>query len=167
MIQAHDPQQYGKLFPGCTIHPTATIYENVVMRPGNVIGPGCVIGYPGAIRGKTEFNGAVLIGAGNTFGAGAVVCVGTEGATIIGSNNIIMNLVNVGHNAQIKSGCEIGAGTIIAGWATVEDDAKIKIGARIRNRVTVGKGALVGMGSNVVSDVPAGVRVFGNPARPA
>lgn len=166
MIQAHAPNQYGDLFPDCTIDPTATIYDNVYLGTGNVIGPGCVIGYPGAIRGKTEFKGTVDIGEGNTFGAGVVVCVGTEGTTYIGRGNIVMNMVNIGHNVRILDGCEIGAGTIIAGWATIEDDVKIKIGAQIRNRITIGKGALAGMGSNVVNNVPAGARVMGNPAKP-
>ena len=34
------------------------------------------------------------------------------------------------------------------------------------NGLRVGDGALVGLGSNVIRDVPAGARVAGNPARP-
>ena len=34
------------------------------------------------------------------------------------------------------------------------------------NGVRVGDRALVGLGSNVIRDVPAGARVAGNPARP-
>ena len=135
------------------------------MGPGNVVGPHCVIGYPGGIRDTEALSGKVIIGADNRFGIGVIVTCGTEGYTILGDENLIMNRANIGHNAVIGSGCEIGAGCLIAGWATIGDDVRIKIGALIRNRKTVGDGALVGMGSNVVADVAPETKVKGNPAR--
>lgn len=47
----------------------------------------------------------------------------------------------------------------------IDDDAWIGIGAIILKGVHVGRGARVGPGAVVTSDVPAGVTVVGNPAR--
>ena len=47
----------------------------------------------------------------------------------------------------------------------IEDDAWIGAGAIILNGITIGKGAVVGAGSIVTKDVPAGAVVAGNPAK--
>ena len=125
-----------------------------------------MLGYPGAIRGETEFRGRVVIGAGVRLGAGVVVTIGTDGLTLIEDEAIVMNYVNVGHNARVGPCAEVGAGTVLAGWSEVGERAQVKIGCLVRNRVRVGAGAVVGMGSVVVRDVPEGARVMGHPARP-
>jgi len=48
----------------------------------------------------------------------------------------------------------------------IEDDVRIGIGVIILKGVRIGTGACIGAGSVVVSDVPAGAIVAGNPARP-
>lgn len=57
------------------------------------------------------------------------------------------------------------------GNVTIEDHAYIGTGASIiqgkKNKpLTIGRGAVVGMGAVVTKSVPAGVTVVGNPARP-
>ena len=48
----------------------------------------------------------------------------------------------------------------------IDDDVWIGIGAIILKGVHIGKGARIGAGAVVTSDVPAGIEVIGNPARP-
>ena len=48
----------------------------------------------------------------------------------------------------------------------IEDEAIIGTGAIINAGVVIGRRAVVGMGSLVVSDVPAETVVMGSPARP-
>lgn len=48
----------------------------------------------------------------------------------------------------------------------VEDDVLIGMGAIVLKGVRIGRGARVQPGAVVISDVPAGVTVVGNPARP-
>jgi acetyltransferase-like isoleucine patch superfamily enzyme len=72
---------------------------------------------------------------------------------------------HIGHDAEIGSYCEISTGSIIGGYAKIEDGAKLKLNVTIRNRKTVGGGALIGMGAVVVSDIPPGQIFVGNPAK--
>lgn len=150
---------------GNYIHNTAIVGRNVLLGKGNTIMPGAVIGDVGFIRDKKKVEGIIEIGDNNTIGCNVCIMCGEKGATKIGNNNLIMNFVNIGHNSIIGNKCEIGAGTIIAGYALIEDEVKIKIGARIRNRKTIGAKSIIGMGANVVSDIPKESTAIGNPAK--
>lgn len=147
------------------IHPTALIGANVRLGKGNTIGPYCVIGHPGAIRNIMDFSGEVHIGDNNTIGCHVTIAAGADGITKVGSDNIIMNHANIGHNSTVGNGIEVGAGTIICGWAKVEDKVRIKAHCTIRNRKTIGEGSVIGMGANVIADVPPLTTVMGNPAK--
>jgi acetyltransferase-like isoleucine patch superfamily enzyme len=65
-------------------------------------------------------------------------------------------ILESGHPADV----DLGARPV-----RIEDDAWIGCSVVILAGVTVGKGAVVGAGSVVISDVPPGVLVAGNPAR--
>lgn len=54
----------------------------------------------------------------------------------------------------------------VNGNVTIGDHAYIGSGAIIRQGLTIGAGAVVGMGAVVTRDVPPGVTVVGNPAKP-
>jgi UDP-perosamine 4-acetyltransferase len=60
----------------------------------------------------------------------------------------------------------VGPNATICGDVTIGDDVMIGAGAVIRNLLTIGDGAVIGAGAVVVKDVPPGVTVVGNPARP-
>jgi UDP-N-acetylglucosamine acyltransferase len=153
---------------GNHIHETAIIYPNVTMGRGNYIGPYTVIGGNGEIRGvdQTQFKGKVAIGDNNVISELVTIQAPFEfTTTIIGSNNIIMAHVHIGHDAYIGNDCEICTTTVIGGYAQVMTGAKIKLHCVIRNRVQVGARAIVGMGSVVTKDVPPGWTVYGNPAK--
>ena len=49
---------------------------------------------------------------------------------------------------------------------TICRGARIGVNVTLLPRVTVGEGALVGAGSVVTRDIPAGTLAYGNPARP-
>lgn len=96
----------------------------------------------------------------------ASVDAGTERSTTVGARTWLFKHSHVGHDAMIGPDCEISTGAIIGGFAEIGAGARVGLGAIVRPRVHVGAGARVGMGAVVVKDVPAGVTVFGNPARP-
>ncbi|WP_218673562.1 acetyltransferase [Pseudomonas sp. ABC1] len=71
----------------------------------------------------------------------------------------------ISHDVCIGDYAQIGAMVFIGGGAQIGDQAIVYPNATIIPGVSIGKGATVGAGSVVVKDVPAGVTVFGNPAR--
>lgn len=159
--------KYSRFDESNKIHDTAIIYDNVVMGKNNTIGAYCVIGSDGEIRDVKKFEGQVIIGNGNVISE--LVTIQRPSAkkevTEIGDNNIIMAHSHLGHNAMVGNNCEIATGTIIGGYATIKDSVKIKLGVTVRNRKTIGKGCIVGMGSVVVKDIKENSTVVGNPAR--
>lgn len=148
-----------------SIHPTSIIYPNVTLGKNNFIGPYCVLGYPGAIRDSEKYEGRVVIGDNNNFMNYISIMIGKEGDTVIGDNNLIMNYVNIGHNVSIGSNNEIGVGAILGGHCSIHNNTKIKLNCTVRTFVSIGDNSLVGMGSNVVKDVPPSQTVYGNPAK--
>ncbi len=97
-----------------------------------------------------------------------VVCPGTgdDDVTFIGAGTKIDTRCHIAHNVKIGKNCLITSGVTIGGSAQIGDDVYIGIGAIIRNKVKIGKGAYIGMGAVVVADVPEGITVVGNPAKP-
>ena len=77
----------------------------------------------------------------------------------------------VAHDCEIGDFVTFGPGAKCNGNVRIGDHAYIGSGAIIRegrrgHRTTIGKGAVVGMGAVVLDDVPPGITVVGNPARP-
>jgi len=153
-------------FPDCKIHETAVIGDNVTMGKKNIILPYAVIGETGFIRNAEKSEGKVVIGDNNIIGCFTNIMVGKEGSTIIGSDNLIMNHCNIGHNVEISHHVEVGVGTIIAGHAEIQEHVKIKSGCTIRNRIKIIDNAIIGQGSNVVNSLDVEDSLYvGNPAK--
>jgi acetyltransferase-like isoleucine patch superfamily enzyme len=68
--------------------------------------------------------------------------------------------------ANAPSGDRLLRPPLVTRPVTICDDVWIGIGAIILKGVHIGAGAHIGAGTVVTSDVPAGGRVLGNPARP-
>ncbi|TNM44135.1 hypothetical protein FHP29_05335 [Nocardioides albidus] len=111
--------------------------------------------------------GNVLIGA--DFGAGMEIGPGLRLMHPVG--------VTMGYGARIGSNVTFAGGVVLAAkyyddahgreqeFPTIEDDVVLGANAVVVGGVTVGRNAMVGANSVVLSDVPPDTVVLGNPAR--
>jgi sugar O-acyltransferase (sialic acid O-acetyltransferase NeuD family) len=72
----------------------------------------------------------------------------------------------VEHDCVIGDYVTFAPGAHCNGDVVIGDHAYIGSGAIIRQGIRIGAGCIIGMGAVVTKDVPPGVTVVGNPARP-
>lgn len=113
------------------------------------------------VHPRASVSSLAVIGYNVLIMAGVVI---TSNA-VIGNHVCVLPNTVIHHDARIANGSLIGSNVTIAGNTLVGENCYIGSGTSIMNGVQIGDGALVGLGSTVIRDVPAGVRVAGNPAR--
>jgi sugar O-acyltransferase (sialic acid O-acetyltransferase NeuD family) len=102
------------------------------------------------------------IGSGSVICAGAVVNVDA----VLGAGVIVNTGATVDHDCQLADGVHISPGAHLSGDVRVGACSWIGVGAAVKQGVCIGSDVVVGAGAVVVADLPAGVTVVGNPARP-
>ena len=101
------------------------------------------------------------------IGAGCVIypnCfVGAN--AVLGDQVFMLSGSVVNHDDCLEDRVTLCSGVTLAGFVHVESGVYLGQACTVREGLRVGRGSLVGMGSVVVADVPAGCVVAGNPAR--
>jgi UDP-N-acetylglucosamine acyltransferase len=165
----------GALIPdSCTVGPYCTIGPDVVLGEGcSLISHVVVDGrtrigakntiYPfasvGVVPQDLKYAGEPTeteIGDGNTIRECVTISRGTEkggGITRVGSHNLLMAYVHVGHDSQVGSHCILANAATLAGHVTVEDYASIGAFSPVHQFCTIGKYAFIGGGTIVTQDV--------------
>lgn len=150
------------------------IGSNVIIGDNTVICSGAKIGVQGfnvyeyqGERKQLFHNGVTNIGENVLIGPNTIIqqALYHYGETIVGQNAKIDGNVVIGHNATIGQGCEITAGSCIAGYVEIGDGSIVRLNSTIRNGLKIGCNAHIGMGSVVVYRVRDNARIFGNPAK--
>ena len=176
------------LFPNVTILDETKVGNGTVIWPGTVIRERCEIGafcifHNNVSIGADGFGyrpsedgrglvkipqiGNVVIGNGVEIGANSCVDRGKFSSTIIGDGCKIDNLVQIAHNCVMGRSCIMAGHSGLAGSVTLGDGVIIGGSVSIKDHITIHSGAVVGAGSGVMNDVPAGKTVLGYPARDA
>ena len=112
--------------------------------------------HPSAVIGKN-----VEIGAGTMVLGGVVINTGTS----IGRHCIINTSASIDHHNKISDFVHIAPGTHTGGNVTIGEGALIGIGASIIPGVKIGKRSVIGTGTVVIKDVPDYATVVGNPGK--
>ena len=156
----------------CSLGPNATVLnaligDRVILHPGVRIGQdgfGFALGPQGHL--KVPQVGRVIVQNDVEIGANSTIDRGANRDTVIGEGTKIDNLVQIAHNVVLGRHCIIVAQVGIAGSVTVEDFVALGGQVGVVGHVRIGAGAQIAGTSNVASDVPAGARWGGTPAKP-
>ena len=140
----------------------------------------CALGSPAArrtITEKLEARGArfatfvhdsVVVGARVDIGRGAVICPGVILTTDISiGDHVHVNInTSIGHDVTIGAFSTVSPACNLMGKVAVGSGVFLGTAATVVPDRTVHDGAIIGAGSVVVKDIPAGVTAFGNPCVP-
>ena len=145
----------------------ALIGDRVIIHPGAHIGQdgfGFAIGPRGHL--KVPQIGRVIIQDDVEIGAGATIDRGANRDTVIGEGTKIDNLVQIGHNVVIGRHCVLVSQSGVSGSTVIGDFAALGGQAGLTGHLKIGAGAQIAAQAGVMSDVPAGERWGGAPAKP-
>jgi UDP-3-O-[3-hydroxymyristoyl] glucosamine N-acyltransferase len=145
----------------------ALIGDRVIIHPGVHIGQdgfGFAIGALGHL--KVPQIGRVIIQNDVEIGAGVTIDRGANRDTVIGEGAKIDNLVQIGHNVVIGRHAVLVAQSGVSGSSAIGDFAALGGQAGIAGHLTIGAGAQVAAAAGVMTDIPAGERWAGAPAKP-
>lgn len=148
------------------VGPFATIERGVYIGPGSIIGnSGCGYVYDeeaGWTHKPHEYR--VILSEGVHVHSNVCVDRGSWRDTFIGRGTVIDNLVHIAHNVVTGRHCMIIAGAEVSGSCNLADQVYIGPNACVRERLSVGRRTIVGMGAVVVKDVDDEMIVAGVPA---
>ena len=154
--------------PFCTIGPEVvlgeecTLISHVVLdgrtRIGsrNIFHPFAAVGVaPQDLKYGGEPTETVL-GDDNTIRESVTISRGTVGGggiTRIGSGNLLMTCVHIGHDSHVGSHCILANAATLAGHVIIEDYATVGAFSPVHQHCTVGRYAFIGGGTIVTKDV--------------
>jgi|YelNatPaOPRAMG01_1025707.scaffolds.fasta_scaffold38567_2 acetyltransferase-like isoleucine patch superfamily enzyme len=139
------------------------IYQSMDGGPIN-LGPGVAVSRNTVIQ--TEKGGSVTVGEKTRFQANCFLSA-AQGSIRIGREvGIAPYCAFYPHNHGTSAGSSIRSQSLeVKGDIVVEDGAWLGHGVTVLSGVRIGKGAVIGAGSTVATDVPDGAIVWGVPAR--
>ena len=166
--------------PGAVVPASCTIGPFSTIGPDVVLGEECVLISHVVLDGRTRIGkrntfhpfGAIgvapqdlkyageptetIIGDDNTIRECVTISRGTAGGggiTKIGSNNLLMTCVHIGHDSIVGSHCILANAATLAGHVVIEDYASVGAFSPVHQHCTVGQYAFIGGGTIVTQDV--------------
>lgn len=109
--------------------------------------------------------GSVIIGNHVEVGCFTTVCAGTIAPTVIGDYSKIDDHVHISHNCRLDRNVIVTACAEVSGSVVLEDEVWLGPNSSIIQGVTLGRGALLGIGAVALKSIGEGEVRVGNPAR--
>ncbi len=156
-----------KIGDGTTIAQGSCIYGKTSIGKNNTIFSHSVLG---SVPQDLKYNGEeveLIIGDNNKIREFTLFNPGTKGGggkTIIGSHNLFMGYVHIGHDVIIGNHCILANAATLAGHVEVGDYAVIGGMTPIHQFVHIGEYAMIGGASAVAQDIPPYCMAEGNRA---
>lgn len=162
-----------KIGRNCYIAAGVRLVGSVEIGDGCIIRENTVVGSDGLTTRRDENGriitipqfGGVVIEDNVQIGANSVICKGAIDNTIIGSGSRIDNCSFISHNVKMGRDTIVVGEVLMMGSSSTGDRAYLSGNVVVRDGVSIGEDAFVGMGSVVTKNVPDGVTVKGNPAK--
>jgi UDP-N-acetylglucosamine acyltransferase len=176
---------------GADLHESVEIGAYVVIGDQVQVGPRTKVGHHAVIEGWTEIGadnhlfpgvvigtepqdckyqgtgGGVKIGDRNQIREYVTIhrATGCQERTCIGSDNLLMANVHIGHNCHLGDQIVMANAVALSGHVHVESQANISGVLGVHQFVHIGQLAMIGGMSRIIRDVPPCMLVAGNPAR--
>lgn len=162
MSNSNEQKYYGNI-----IHPTAIIYDGVIMGVGNYIGPYCIIGAPPEYNGNIQHFGKVVIGNGNRFTGLVTIDSGSDSPTVIKDSNWFLKHSHIGHDVQMGSNNTLSCGAKIGGHTVIGDCNNIGLNAVVHQKQIIPDWVMLGMAAVITKkhDLQINRKYAGNPAK--
>ena len=163
-----------KLGDNNVIGPFCFIDKNTVIGDNNVLHNSVTINYGARIGNNNEvFPGASLstkpqdlkfrgedtqcfIGDGNSIRENVTISRGTasKGCTVVGSNNLLMESMHIGHDCVLGNGVIVGNSTKFAGEVVIDDNAIISSTVLCHQFCRIGGYVMIQGGCRFSQDIP-------------
>ena len=155
------------LYAHVSIREEVIIGDRVIIHNGTVIGSdGFGFATVDGLHHKIPQIGTVEIGDDVEIGANVTIDRARFDKTVIGKGTKIDNLVQIAHNVVIGQNSIIVAQVGISGSTTIGKSVILAGQAGLVGHINIGDNAVVMAQSGVNKSVPAGVAVWGYPAKP-
>jgi UDP-N-acetylglucosamine acyltransferase len=142
---------------GSVIESHACLCGPLTMGRDNFVGHGAVLGKSPQHRGYRGESTLLRIGDENVFREHVTVHRGTlqgNGETWIGSRNLFMIGVHLGHDVRVGNDCTLVNGALVAGHVVLSDNCILSGHSAIQQRVRVGRLAMLGGLGSTTKDIP-------------
>jgi UDP-N-acetylglucosamine acyltransferase len=165
---------------GAVIPESCTVGPYCTLGPEVVLGDGCTLVSHVVLDGRTRIGAKntiypftsigvapqdlkyageptlTEIGDHNTIRECITISRGTEkggGVTRVGSHNLLMAYVHIGHDSSVGSHCILANAATLAGHVTIEDYVSLGAFSPVHQFCTIGQYAFIGGGTIVTQDV--------------
>ena len=154
---------------GVKIHPTAIVYENVILEDGVEIGAYSVIGAPAEVKDQSNRDslGKVYIGENTIIREHVTIHSSRHksGVTYIGYDCYIQAHAHIGHDCNIKNNSIVACFACLGGHTELEEHTNVALHAVTHPRTVIRKGTILGANSFAKGVLDKWSVYVGNPAK--